>query len=131
MSIDVPCVSPSCDADQRYVFFNFFSRLLTFPLARVYQHTSVLDVVVHPKMPPKKSQVVPEDIGPVPKDACVLLGRTTLEEVRQVVYEALDKALDERTENMRETLQRSASLEQDARQPRLNGGRRNIRHRAS
>ena len=49
----------------------------------------------------------------------MLLGKITLEEIRQNMSEALDKAFDEPTEKTRGTRQRSAGLEQDARQPRL------------
>ena len=49
-------------------------------------------------MPRKKSKTAPEGNGPVPQDTYVLLGGITLEEIRR-------------------TRQRSASLEQGARQP--------------
>ena len=45
--------------------------------------------------------------------------RITLEELRQVMSETMDKALEEFNEDMRRGNQRLASLEQNARQPRL------------
>ena len=62
-------------------------------------------------MPRKKSKTVSEGNGPVPQDAYVaLLDGTTLEEIRRTMSEALDKAFDEPTENMRETRQRSYKM---------------------
>ena len=70
--------------------------------------------------------VVPEGNGSVPQDAYVLLDKIILEELRQIMSEAVDKVLDksfgqkpENPEDMRATQQRSANLTQDARQPRL------------
>ena len=42
----------------------------------------VLDVEVYPKMLRNKSKAVPEGIGHIPQDACVMLGGITLEELR-------------------------------------------------
>ena len=70
-------------------------------------------------MPRKKRKVVPEGNVYVPKDAYVMLGGMILEEIRQIMSEALDKAFDEPTKKMRNTRQRSAGFEQEARQPRL------------
>ena len=47
-----------------------FSRLLTFPLARVYQHTSAISIFWtrgYPNILRKESEAVPEGIGPVPR----------------------------------------------------------------
>ena len=78
-------------------------------------------------MPRKKSKAVPEGKGPVPQDTTSEpLGGITLEESRQLMYEALDKVFDkhfglkpEKPEEMRATDQRLAGLEHDARQSRL------------
>ena len=78
-----------------------------------------LDVEVYPKMPRNKSKAVPEGNDYVLKDAYVLLGEITLEKIRRTLSEALDTAFDKPTEKMRNTRQRSAGLEQEARQPRL------------
>ena len=61
----------------------------------------------------------PEGNGPVPHDRYVMLGGITLEELRRIMSEAMDKAFDELTEITRRANQRSASLEQDTRQARL------------
>ena len=55
----------------------------------------------------------------IPQDPYVMLDGITLEELRRILSEAADKALVELTENMTRANQRSASLEQDARQPTL------------
>ena len=65
------------------------------------------------------SKAVPEGNGPILQDAYVLLGGTTLEDLRRIISDALDKTFDKPTENMRRTNQRLAGLEQEARQPRL------------
>ena len=56
----------------------------------------------------------------------MLVNKIMLEELRQIMSEAVDKVLDKRfgqkpenPEDMRATKQRSANLTQDARQPRL------------
>ena len=67
----------------------------------------------------KKSKAVPEGNGLIPQDAYVMLGGITIEELRRVMSKAVGKALKKLTESMRRANQRSASLEQDARQPRL------------
>ena len=68
----------------------------------------------------KKSKAVPEGNGPIPQDAHVMLGGITLKELRRVIMlETMDKAFGEIKEDLRRTNQRLASLEQDARQPRL------------
>ena len=86
----------------------------------------VLDVEVYSKMLRKKSKAVPEGNDPVPQDAYVMLDRITVVELRRVMSEVLAKAFDkhfgqtpENPEEMRTTDQRSASLVQDARQPRF------------
>ena len=48
-----------------------------------------------------------------------MLSGITLEELRRILSEALDKALDEPEKNMRRANQRLADLEQEDRQPRL------------
>ena len=77
-------------------------------------------------MPRKKSKAVHEGNDPLLQDTCGSLGWITLEEIRRIMSEALEKSFDNfyrlNTENLKEmraTRQRSASLEQDARQPRL------------
>ena len=60
-----------------------------------------------------------EGNGPVPQDAYVMLGGITLEELRGVMAEVVDKAFDKLTENMRRANQRLAGLEQEAPQPCL------------
>ena len=74
----------------------------------------------------KKSKAVSEGNGPIPQDTYVMLGGITLEELRRKMSQAWDKICDknglkkpEELKKMRATEQRSASLEQDARQPRL------------
>ena len=75
-------------------------------------------------MPRNWSKAVPDEgNGPIPQDAYVMLGGTTLEELGRIMSEALDKAFNkhfgqklENPEEMRATDQRSASFEQDARQ---------------
>ena len=86
----------------------------------------MLNVEVYSKMLRKKSKAVPEGNGPVPQDACAMLGGIIVVELRRVMSEALDKAFDKHFEQKPENLeeiktsdQRSVSLEQDARQPRL------------
>ena len=70
-------------------------------------------------MPRKKSKDVLEGNGYVPEYVYVMLGGMILEEKRQIMSEALSKACDEPTKKMRNTRQRSAGLEQEARQPRI------------
>ena len=74
----------------------------------------------------KKSKAVPEGNAPILYDTYVMLGRITLEELRRIMSQAWDEVCDENglkkpeeLKDMRATRQRSASLEQDARQPRL------------
>ena len=52
-------------------------------------------------MPRKWSKAVPEGNGIVFQDTYVMLGGITLEELRRIISEALEKALDEPKENMR------------------------------
>ena len=52
-------------------------------------------------MPRKKSKAVLEGNGHVPQDTYAKLDGITLEELRRIMSEALDKAFDEPTENMR------------------------------
>ena len=61
----------------------------------------VLGAEVYPKMPRKKSKAVLEGNGYVPQDTYAKLDGITLEELRRIMSEALDKAFDEPTENMR------------------------------
>ena len=70
-------------------------------------------------MPRKKSKAVLEGNGHVPQDAYVMLGGMTMEELRQIMSEALDKAFNEPTENVKRENHRLAGLEQQARQPHV------------
>ena len=79
----------------------------------------VLGAEVYPEMLRKKSKAVPESNDLIPQDAYVMLGKIPLGESRRVMSEAVGKALEELTENMRTANQRLACLEQNARQPRL------------
>ena len=88
--------------------------------------TSVLDVEVCPKMLRKESKAVHEGNDPVPRDISGLLGGNTMEKPRQTMFQAWDEVCDEnglkkpeKNKETRATEQRSASLEQEARQPRL------------
>ena len=62
----------------------------------------------------KKSKAVPERNDYIP-----MLGGITLEELRRVMSETMGEAFEEIKEDLRRMDQRLASLEQDARQPRL------------
>ena len=62
----------------------------------------------------KKSKAVPEGNGPIP-----MLGGITLEELRRVMSRTIGEDFEEIEEDLRRINQRVASLEQDARQPRL------------
>ena len=64
----------------------------------------------------KKSKAVPEGNGPTPQDPYLMITR---EEIQRVLSESIGKAFEEFTEDLRRIGQRLASLEQDARQPRL------------
>ena len=81
----------------------------------------VHDVEVYLKRPRKKIKAaVPEGDGSVPQDAqYVMLEEITLEGLRRIMSEALDKAFDEPTEKIRESRQRLAGLEQNTQQRRL------------
>ena len=85
-------------------------------------------------MPRKKNKAVPVSNAPVPQNISGLLGGITMGELRRIMSEGLDKALDksfdelkknldimsETTEKMlRATEKRLAVLEHDARRPRL------------
>ena len=79
-------------------------------------------------MPRKESMAVSEGIGPMPQNAYVMIrGINTLEDLRRVLmWEARDKVREEhglkkpeQLKEMKATDQRLASLEHDARQPRL------------
>ena len=76
----------------------------------------VLDVEVTLKMLRKKIKAVPEGNGPNPQDASVVI---TWEKLRRVLSESMGKAFGEFKEDLRSIDQRLASLQQDARQPRL------------
>ena len=67
-------------------------------------------------MPRKESKVVPEGSGPTPQDAYTTI---TWEELRRVLSESMGKSFGEFKEDLRCIDQHLASLEQDARQPRL------------
>ena len=62
-------------------------------MARVFYHTSVLDVEVNPEMPQIKSKGVSEGNGPVPQDKSGL-GGLTRKEIRRILAEKLDKSFD-------------------------------------
>ena len=86
----------------------------------------VLDVEVYPKMTRKKMKTVPESNGSVPQDTSGSLGGITLEKIRRIISEALDKSFDnfyglkrQNPKEMRAKRHRLAGLEQDPRQPRL------------
>ena len=72
----------------------------------MYEHTCavvVLGAEVYPKMPQKKSKTVPEGNGPIPQDTSGLLGRTTMGELRRIMSEALDNALDKSFDGLKKT----------------------------
>ena len=78
-------------------------------------------------MPRKKSKAVSEDNGPVRQDKSGL-GGLTMEEIRRIFFEELDKCFDEWTSyfvqrlkdtKKKSTKQRLARLEQEARPSRL------------
>ena len=64
----------------------------------------------------KKSKAAPEGNGPTPQDVYEMI---TWEELRRVLSKPMGKAFGEFKEDLRSIDQRLASLEQDARQPRL------------
>ena len=84
-------------------------------------------------MPRKESEVVPEGNGPVPQEEKFGSGELTLADLFRFFYERLDirlkimescfdrwdRKLDEMAKYWRNMDQRVASLERDARQPRL------------
>ena len=85
-----------------------------------------LDVEIYPKIPRKESTAVPEGNGLIHEYAYVMLREITLEDLRRIMSESTDKVFDKhfglKPENpgeIKATEQRSASLEQDAREPRL------------
>ena len=74
-------------------------------------------------MPRRESVPVPEGNGPIPQ---YVLPGITLEDFHRIISEAMDKIFAkhfgkklENPKDMRSTGQREASLEQNARQPRL------------
>ena len=67
-------------------------------------------------MPRKESVAVPEDNGPTPQDAYVMI---TWEKLRRVLSETWGKAFGEYKKNLTRMDQRLASLEQNAGRPRL------------
>ena len=107
-----------------------------FPLARVFKHTSNLDVEGCPNRPRNWSKAVPEGNDPTPQQKEFGSGQPTLADVYRVMKERFDQSdkywdsvkshfhqqerkLDELMEMTRRANQHVASLEQDARQPRL------------
>ena len=112
-----------CYADNDTFFVSYFSRLLAVPLERVYNHTSTLDVEVYPHKQRNKSEAVPEGNGPVPQQQELGSGQSTLADVyrrvKKVFEEVSGRKMDKFTDNLRRNDQLLASLEQDARQPRL------------
>ena len=86
----------------------------------------VLGAEVYSKMPRNWSKAVPEGNGPIPHQDEFGPDQPTSADVYRRFEEMFDRQLnqmksyfDEFTEKMRETRQRSASLEQDAQQSRL------------
>ena len=67
-------------------------------------------------MPRKESKTVPEGNGPTPQNEFKMI---TWTELRRVLSESMGKAFGEFKEDFRSIDQHLASLEQDARQPRL------------
>ena len=69
----------------------------------------ILDVEVYPEMPRKKRKAVLKGSVPVPQDTSGLLGGITIEEIRRIMSEALDKSFDKycglKTENQRRRTQ--------------------------
>ena len=70
-------------------------------------------------MPRNWSKAVPKDNDPTPQDAYAMLRGIKLGKTRRIMSQALDKAFNQPTENMRMANQRLAGLEQKARQPRF------------
>ena len=73
-------------------------------------------------MPRNWSKAVPEGNGAVPQQEELASDQPTLADVYRMIEELVDKSdrkMDELADEMREIEQRSASLEHDARQPRL------------
>ena len=73
-------------------------------------------------MPRKESKAIPEDNDPVSQQEEFGSDQPTMADVYRMIeelFDKLDRKLYELTENLRATDQRVASLEQDARQPRL------------
>ena len=76
-------------------------------------------------MPRKKSVAFPESNEPVSQDTYRLIGGITMEDLRRIMSETLDEAFDKynglKPEYLKEknTNQRLAGLEHDARQPPL------------
>ena len=54
----------------------------------------VFGAEAYPKMPRKKRKAVLEDNDAVPRDTFGLLGEITMEEIRRIMSEALDKSFD-------------------------------------
>ena len=67
-------------------------------------------------MPRNWSKAVPEGNDPTPQDAYVMI---TCKELRRILSESMGEAFGEFKEGLKRIDQRLASLEQDARQPRL------------
>ena len=67
-------------------------------------------------MPRKRNEAALEGTGPVPRNAYVMLGGITLEDLRLLILmsETLDKAYDEPMENVRSANQRLVVLEKEA-----------------
>ena len=73
-------------------------------------------------MPRNWSKAVPESNGPVPQKEEFGSDQPTLADVYRMIEKLFDKSdriMDEHADGMRETKQRLASLEHDARKPRL------------
>ena len=81
-----------------------------------------LDVEGCPNMPRNSIEAISEDNDPVPQQEDLEPDQPTPADISRMFEELFDKSgrkMDEHAEEMRVTDQRLASLEQDARQPRL------------
>ena len=92
----------------------------------MHKHTSevALGAEVYPEKPQKKSKAVSDSNDPVPLDTSGLLDEITMEEIRRIMSEALDKSSDKyyglRPKYSKKNInQRLAGLEHEARQPLL------------
>ena len=105
-------------------------------MARLFYHTSDLDVEVNHNMSRNRSKAVPEGNGPVPHHYEFGSGDATMADLYRILEENFDRQLNrikshfdrkykrsgKRMEKMRATTQRLAALEHKARQPRFATG---------